>query len=161
MSLIPVLLKWPLVLLPVHIVFLELIIDPACSVVFEAESEEANVMNRPPRSPTEPLFSRRTLTVSMLQGVSVLLIVLAVYGIALYRGQGESEARALTFYSIDHCQLGLDPDQSLVVTHYPEYHAVTEQGIVVGFGGGSGLSQPGPLCSLLTKPISLFRVTPS
>ena len=107
MSLIPVLLEWPLVLLPVHIVFLELIIDPACSVVFEAESEEANVMNRPPRSPTEPLFSRRTLTISMLQGVSVLLIVLAVYGIALYRGQGESEARALTFTALIIANLGL------------------------------------------------------
>jgi Ca2+-transporting ATPase len=59
MSLIPVLLNWPLVLLPVHVVFLELIIDPACSVVFEAESEEADVMSRPPRNPQERLFSRR------------------------------------------------------------------------------------------------------
>jgi Ca2+-transporting ATPase len=107
MSLIPVLLKWPLVLSPVHIVFLELIIDPACSVVFEAEPEEANVMNRPPRNPKEPLFSRKTLAVSMLQGLSVLFIVLAVYGIALYRGQGESEARALTFTTLIIANLGL------------------------------------------------------
>jgi Ca2+-transporting ATPase len=107
MSLIPVLLKWPLVLLPVHIVFLELIIDPACSVVFEAESEEANVMKRPPRNPKEPLFSRKTLAVSMLQGVSVLVIVFAVYAIALYRGQGESEARALTFTTLIIANLGL------------------------------------------------------
>jgi len=107
MSLIPVLLKWPLVLSPVHIVFLELIIDPACSVVFEAEPEEANVMNRPPRNPQEPLFSRRTLAVSMLQGVSVLLIVFAVYAIALYRGQGESDARALTFTTLIIANLGL------------------------------------------------------
>jgi len=107
MSLIPVLLNWPLVLLPVHIVFLELIIDPACSVVFEAESEEANVMKRPPRSSTEPLFSRRTLAVSLLQGVSVLLIVLAVFSISLYRGQGELEARALTFTTLIIANLGL------------------------------------------------------
>ena len=107
MSLIPVLLKWPLVLSPVHIVFLELIIDPACSVVFEAEPEEANVMNRPPRNPQEPLFSRKTLAVSMLQGVSVLLIVFAVYAIALYRGQGESDARALTFTTLIIANLGL------------------------------------------------------
>jgi Ca2+-transporting ATPase len=96
-----------LVLLPVHIVFLELIIDPACSVVFEAESEEANVMKRPPRSPTEPLFSRSTLAVSLLQGVSVLLIVLAVFSISLYRGQGELEARALTFTTLIIANLGL------------------------------------------------------
>ena len=63
MSLIPVLFKWPLMLMPVHILFLELIIDPACSTIFEAEPEEANVMNRPPRNPKEPLFSRRTVGV--------------------------------------------------------------------------------------------------
>ncbi len=107
MSLIPILLKWPLVLLPVHIVFLELIIDPACSVVFEAEPEEADVMNRPPRSPKEPLFSRRRLAIGLLQGVSVLLILLAVFGIALHRGQGEREARALTFTTLIIANLGL------------------------------------------------------
>lgn len=107
MSLIPVLLGWPLVLLPVHVVFLELIIDPACSVVFEAEPEEANVMKRPPRNPKEPLFGRRTVGLSLLQGTSVLLIVLAVFSIALYRGQGDLEARALTFTTLIIANLGL------------------------------------------------------
>ena len=107
MSLIPVLLQWPLVLLPVHVVFLELIIDPACSIVFEAEPEEADVMSRPPRNPQESLFSRRTLTMSLLQGASVLLIVLGVFGISLYRGQGELEARALTFTTLIVANLGL------------------------------------------------------
>jgi Ca2+-transporting ATPase len=50
MSLIPVLAGWPLVLMPVHIMVLQLIIDPTCSLVFEAESEEPDVMRRPPRS---------------------------------------------------------------------------------------------------------------
>ncbi len=107
MSLIPVLLKWPLVLLPVHIVFLELIIDPACSVVFEAEPEESNVMSRPPRDPQEQLFNKRTLAISLLQGVSVLMIILAVFGITLYRGLGELEARALTFTTLIIANLGL------------------------------------------------------
>ncbi len=107
MSLIPVLLKWPLVLLPVHIVLLELIIDPACSVVFEAEPEEANVMNRPPRNPQEPLFGNRTLALSLLQGVSVLIIILAVFGITLHRGLGELEARALAFTTLIIANLSL------------------------------------------------------
>jgi P-type Ca2+ transporter type 2C len=107
MSLIPVILQWPLVLLPVHVVFLELIIDPACSVVFEAEPEEDDVMNRPPRNSQEPLFSRSTLIMSLLQGASVLLIVLTVFAIALYRGQGEFEARALTFTTLIIANLGL------------------------------------------------------
>ncbi|NTV53162.1 MAG: cation-translocating P-type ATPase [Candidatus Firestonebacteria bacterium] len=107
MSLIPVLLKWPLALLPVHIVFLELIIDPACSVVFEAEPEEKNVMQRPPRNPHEPLFGRRTVGLSVLQGVSVLAITLAVYYISMLRGQGENEARAFTFTTLIFANLGL------------------------------------------------------
>src|SRR5262249_20580987 len=94
MSLVPVLLGWPLVLGPVHVVFLELIIDPACSVVFEAEPEEADVMRRPPRDPHASLFGRRTLGLSLLQGASVLAIVVAVFAVALYRGQGELDARA-------------------------------------------------------------------
>jgi P-type Ca2+ transporter type 2C len=100
MSLIPVLLEWPLIFFPIQIVFLELIIDPACSIVFEAEPEEADVMNRPPREPNAPLFSRRTLGLSLLQGSSVLIIVLAVFAISLYRGQSESEARALTYTTL-------------------------------------------------------------
>jgi Ca2+-transporting ATPase len=93
--------------MPVHIVFLELIIDPACSTVFEAEPEEADVMNRPPRNPQEPLFGRKTLVISLLQGASVLAIVLVVFGIALYRGLGENEARALSFTTLIVANLGL------------------------------------------------------
>jgi Ca2+-transporting ATPase len=107
MSLIPVLLKWPLALLPVHIVFLELIIDPACSLVFEAEPEEPNVMNRPPRNPKEPVFSRRPLVISLLQGVSVLLIVLAVFIVARHRGLDEQQARALAFTTLIVANLAL------------------------------------------------------
>ena len=107
MSLIPVLLQWPLVLMPVHVVFLELIIDPACSVVFEAEPEEANVMSRPPRNPKKPLFSRHTVALSFLQGAMVLVIVLAVYAVSQYLGQSEGEARAFTFTTLIVANLGL------------------------------------------------------
>lgn len=107
MSLIPVLFKWPLVLMPVHIVFLELIIDPACSIVFESEPEEADVMTRPPRNPKEPLFSKRNLTISLMQGAIVLFILLVVFCFSLYRGHGEKEARALTFTTLTIANLCL------------------------------------------------------
>jgi Ca2+-transporting ATPase len=107
MSLIPVLFKWPLVLLPIHIAFLHLIIDPACSVVFEAEPAEANVMNRPPRNPKEPLFSRQMLGLSVLQGVGVLLILIIIFAISLSRGQGELDARALAFTTLIVANLSL------------------------------------------------------
>lgn len=100
MSLIPVLLNLPLVLLPVHIVFLELIIDPACSIVFESEKEEKNIMNRPPRHRDEGLFTRKNLGLSILQGLIVLAVILAIYDNALARGFGEAEVRTMTFTTI-------------------------------------------------------------
>ncbi|MCY7334787.1 MAG: cation-translocating P-type ATPase [Chamaesiphon sp.] len=115
MSLIPVLFKLPLVLLPVHIAFLHLIIDPACSIVFEAEPAEANVMNRPPRNPHEPLFGRKTIGLAVLQGLGILAIVLVIFVTALdsakptlrERGLGELDARALTFTTLTLANLGL------------------------------------------------------
>jgi Ca2+-transporting ATPase len=106
-SLIPVLFKWPLVLLPVHIVFLELIIDPACSIVFESVPEEADVMKRPPRNPKAPLFGKWMLTISLMQGAIVLFIILVVFCLSLYRGHGEQEARALTFTTLTIANLCL------------------------------------------------------
>jgi Ca2+-transporting ATPase len=107
MSLIPVLFGWPLVLLPLNIVFLELIIDPACSIAFEAEAEETDIMRRPPRNPGQSIFSSRNIFLSLLQGVGALLSVLVVFVIALYRGQGEMDARALAFTTLILANLGL------------------------------------------------------
>jgi len=107
MSLLPVVFQWPLVLLPVHIVFLELIIDPSCSVVFEMEPEESGVMRRPPRKTRELLFGRRLVWLSVLQGLSVLLIVFAVYRSAMMRGLNENEVRTLTFTTLIIANLGL------------------------------------------------------
>jgi len=107
MSLLPIIFRWPLVLLPVHVVFLELIIDPACSVVFEAEPEERGIMDRPPRRLEEPLFDRGTVGLSLLQGVSVLAIVAGVFAIAYHRGLGDIEARTLTFTTMVVANLAL------------------------------------------------------
>ncbi|MFB3917533.1 MAG: cation-translocating P-type ATPase [Terriglobales bacterium] len=100
LALIPVIFKWPLIFMPVHVLFLELIIDPACSIAFEAEPGEPGLMQRPPRDPREPLLSRQLLLLSFFQGVSVLLVVLAVFAITLYRGETATNARALTFATL-------------------------------------------------------------
>jgi Ca2+-transporting ATPase len=107
MSLVPAILDWPLLFMPIHIAFLHLIIDPACAIVYEVEPAEAGVMSRPPRDCRKPLFSRRILLLSTLQGMGVLAILLAVFGVALFRGQGETEARALTFTTLVIANLGL------------------------------------------------------
>ncbi len=100
MSLIPVVLGWPIILYPAHIVFLELIIDPACSIVFESEPAEKNIMERPPRDPGESLFGRKVLFLSLLQGVFSLGAVLAVFQAARHLGQSEASARTLAFVTL-------------------------------------------------------------
>lgn len=101
LSLIPVLTaKLPLILWPVHIVFLELIIDPACSIIFEAEKEEKNVMTRPPKNIDEPFFGANKILLSCLQGVGILLVCLAVYFVSLNLDYSENQARTLTFVTL-------------------------------------------------------------
>lgn len=107
LSLVPVMLGWPLILLPVHILFLQLIIDPACSIVFEAESEENDIMRRSPRAPDAPLFDRTTLTLGLLQGLCLFVIVLMIFSLSLYRGDGADHARTLTFTALIFASLGL------------------------------------------------------
>ena len=100
-SLLPVLLNWKeMILFPVHIVFLELIIDPACSVVFEAEPGERDIMRRKPRSPNERIFSRRSLLASTIQGLVAFGVMIAVYRISLSIGQSIAEARTLSFITL-------------------------------------------------------------
>lgn len=99
-TLLPVLFDWPIILFPIHIVFLEMIIDPVCSIVFEAEAEEKNIMNRPPRNPIEPLFKKRMFIISFLQGLFSLLIVSLVLKLSLSLGQSNDEARTLTFITL-------------------------------------------------------------
>jgi Ca2+-transporting ATPase len=98
LSLIPVLLGWPMLLHPIHVAFLELVIDPACSIAFEAEPEEPGIMQRPPRRRGTPLFTARMLVLSLLQGASVLAVALALYVTA--GGHGDAHASTLAFTSL-------------------------------------------------------------
>ena len=106
MALLPLLCGWPLVFFPVHIVFLEFVIDPACSIAFEAEPAQADAMKRPPRDPREPLLSARTIGLSLLQGLAVLGAVAVAYRVAL-GGSAESEARAVAFAALVFGNAGL------------------------------------------------------
>jgi Ca2+-transporting ATPase len=101
LSLIPILLgDFPLILWPVHIVFLELIIDPACSIIFEAEKEEKNVMNRPPKRIDEPFFGGKKILFSCLQGAGILIITLTIYLLGLHFGYEAEEVRAMAFTTL-------------------------------------------------------------
>ncbi len=97
LSIIPVFFSdWPLLLLPVHVVFLELVIDPACSLLFEAEEGETDVMRHGPRSQTARVFSRETVAVALLQGLSLLVVCLAMF-LYVRPGHSVNAARAATF----------------------------------------------------------------
>jgi P-type Ca2+ transporter type 2C len=100
LALLPVLLGWPLVLFPVHIVFLELVIDPACSIAFEAEPEEPGLMRRPPRGQGARLFSRGLLLTSLVQGAGLLAVVLAVFHAGRAHSGSEASARTLAFAAL-------------------------------------------------------------
>jgi Ca2+-transporting ATPase len=100
--------EWPLLLLPIHVVFLELIIDPACSIIFEAENAEPNTMKRPPRRPGERLFSLRSVGLSVLQGASVLAVLLVVFWVAGALGHPDEDSRrALVFGTLVVANLSL------------------------------------------------------
>jgi Ca2+-transporting ATPase len=100
LALLPLVTGMPLLLGPVHIAFLEMIIDPVCSLVFEAETAERNVMQRPPRSPEEPLLPKALVIWSAMQGGLALLLTGGVMVTANAWGMPENEVRALTFFSL-------------------------------------------------------------
>jgi len=107
MSLLPLMFGWPVFLYPVHIVFLEFVIDPACSIVFEAEESDESIMRRPPRDPAEPLFSLQMLGVSMVLGASMLATLFLAYGWAAGSGVPAGEVRSFGFAAIVFGNLAL------------------------------------------------------
>ncbi len=106
-ALLPLPLGLPILLGPVHIAFLEMVIDPVCSLVFEAEQEEDDVMRRPPRNPGEPLFSRALIGWGILQGSLALALIAAMFFAAIRRGTPEDEIRAAVFFSLVTAIIGL------------------------------------------------------
>ncbi len=100
LALIPLLFGLPIILWPMHIAFLEMVIDPVCTLVFEAETEEKDVMRKPPRKPEEPLFSWSLIGWSFLQGTLALAIVATIFVVAHQSGMPEAEVRALAFFSL-------------------------------------------------------------
>ncbi|HEX3062827.1 MAG TPA: cation-translocating P-type ATPase, partial [Usitatibacter sp.] len=100
MAFFPLAVGWPLFLFPVHVVFLEFVIDPACSLVFEAERSDAGIMERAPRPVGERIFSRESVALALLLGLGVLAAVAAVLGVALAAGRGDETARTMAFVTL-------------------------------------------------------------
>jgi Ca2+-transporting ATPase len=107
LTLVPVLLGWPLILLPFHVAALHLVIDPACSTVLEAEPPAPDVMRTPPRGAGTSMLERETVLWGLVQGLIVLAGCLALYGWALSAEGGEARARSLAFAALLVANVGL------------------------------------------------------
>ncbi|HRH29524.1 MAG TPA: cation-translocating P-type ATPase [Aquabacterium sp.] len=97
LALLPVLFGMPLVLAPLHIAFLELVIDPACSVVFEAEAGSPSLMTQPPRQTGESLLPRPLVLLSLIQGGLVTAAVVGLYAWVLAQGWSATLASTMAF----------------------------------------------------------------
>jgi Ca2+-transporting ATPase len=100
LALLPLILGLPIIFGPIHIAFLELVIDPVCSLVFEAEKEEEDIMLRPPRSPAEPLLPPPLIGWGALQGALAFAMAGTMFVFALKNGMPADEVRALTFVAL-------------------------------------------------------------
>jgi Ca2+-transporting ATPase len=100
LALFPLLAGGDVLLGPVHIAFLEMIIDPVCSVVFEAEAETEGLMRRPPRPRKDRLFTPARLFESLSQGAIGLAAVVGVYAFSQWRGVPVDQARASAFTAL-------------------------------------------------------------
>lgn len=100
MSVLPVIFGLPLVLLPAHIAYLHLIIEPASSIAFEGEEPAIDVMKLTPRSPNESLFDSELWHSSFIRGIILFITLSVVYLISLWRKQGEVEARTLVMTTL-------------------------------------------------------------
>jgi Ca2+-transporting ATPase len=97
LSILPVLFGLPLLLTPLHIAFLELVIDPACSIVFEAENGDETLMQQAPRRTSEPLLSLPDAMQSIGFGTLTTVVCFAAYYVLLQADQPVRTAAALVF----------------------------------------------------------------
>jgi Ca2+-transporting ATPase len=100
--LLPLLFGWPYLhmLMPIHVIFLELIMDPTCAVAFENEPAEPDVLRKPPHTRSESLFSWKELSLSLLQGLVITAGIFAMYHYAISLGKDEATTRSFVFVTM-------------------------------------------------------------
>jgi Ca2+-transporting ATPase len=100
--LLPLALGWayPAVFTPVHVIFLELIMGPTCSIIYENEPIEANLMQQKPRPFTNTFLSWKELQLSILQGLIITAGTLGVYQFAVSKGYDEEQTRTMVFTTL-------------------------------------------------------------
>ncbi|AZA86642.1 cation-translocating P-type ATPase [Chryseobacterium shandongense] len=99
---LPLFLGWafPAIFTPVHVIFLELIMGPTCSIVYENEPMEKNTMKKPPRQLTDTFLSWSELTVSIVQGLVITAGILWIYQYSVHLGNDETKTRTFVFSTL-------------------------------------------------------------
>ncbi|WP_276135211.1 cation-translocating P-type ATPase [Polluticoccus soli] len=99
---LPLFLGWvyPAIFTPVHVIFLELIMGPTCSIVYENEPLEENSMRQPPRAITSTFFNLKELTISIVQGLAITAATLFSYQYGVSHGHNEDLVRSLVFTTL-------------------------------------------------------------
>ncbi|MBZ4191646.1 cation-translocating P-type ATPase [Niabella beijingensis] len=99
---LPLFLGWrfPQIFTPVHVIFLELVMGPTCSIVYENEPMEKNTMKLPPRIMTDTFLNWRELTISIFQGLAITAGVLFAYQLGVQSGGNEQKTRAMVFSTL-------------------------------------------------------------
>lgn len=127
----------PLILLPIHIVIIEMIIDPTCALVFEAEQPDRDLMKRPARPPNQKLFSSHEVLLALLQGLSVFAACTVVYDMSA-SANGYEVARTLVFCTLISSLIALiyvnrswsAPFREVLARRNPALYAVTAFAVI-------------------------------
>lgn len=107
LALLPLMLGKGLILTPLIIALMEMVVDPACSIVLEAERAERNVMKRPPRDPHSPILTSSALLWGAVQGIISFIVLAVMWGVAHYKELPEDDVRSLLFVSLVFVNLSL------------------------------------------------------
>ncbi|OJY67012.1 MAG: ATPase [Sphingobium sp. 66-54] len=139
LAILPLLLDRPMLLGPIQIALLEMIIDPVCALVFEAEREESRLMQRPPRDPNARLFSMEMVVRGVVQGGLAFAVLAGIYLVGVDRGLSAPELRALVFFSLVAAVLALvlaNRSFSPAISHALLRHNVTFRYVLLFIAAG-------------------------
>ena len=156
---LPLLLGWtyPVIFMPIHVIFLELIMGPTCSIAYENEPMEKNAMHLPPRKVSKTFFQWNELMMSLLQGLVITVGILFMYQLEVYRGGTESDVRTAVFMTL------ISSNILLTLVNRSFYYSIID---TFRFGNrllaGILISTAGLLCLILVVPFirDFFRLAP-
>ena len=138
LALLPLFFGLPLLFGPIHIALLELVIDPVCALVFEAERDEDDIMRAPPRSPGEPLFSFNMVAWSVFQGLVAFAMLATVFLVRDAAGHARGGAAGAGLLCAGGGGAGADPGEPLVQRLAGQGTGPPQHGAALRAGRGAG-----------------------